>query len=157
MAAGQVIRRLKLNALGRPGPVSQTEIAFKIILLVVTVYMTIYIGLYFVLLYLSPPGLGDPTYPGPVAFSDSYMLVAWIRSIWHYIYVIVLTVVLFNLRGYVRRRYAIPGSETMDCCCSFWCPCLVVTQLMRHTTDYEMYPSFCCSETGLPPHAPEIV
>jgi Cys-rich protein (TIGR01571 family) len=158
VAAGQVIRRLKLTACGRPGSVAQTEIAFKIIFMALSVYMTIYIGLYLVLLSLTPTfGSSDPyDYKTPLP-SRTYLVIFWLRSAWHYIYLIILTAVLFNLRGYVRRRYAIPGSEVQDCCCSFWCPCLVVTQMMRHTTDYDTYPSLCCSETGVPAHAPEIV
>ncbi|GKY95643.1 hypothetical protein MPSEU_000525500 [Mayamaea pseudoterrestris] len=148
LAAGQVIRRLKLTAWGKPGSVGQTEIAFKVIFMALVVYLTIYIGLYLVLLALAP-NAQVPT--------NAYMAIFYIRSIWHYLYMIALTIVLFNLRGYVRRKYAIPGSETEDCCCSCWCPCLVATQLMRHTTDYDTYPSLCCSETGLPKHAPEIV
>ena len=155
MAAGQVIRRLKLTAAGKPGPVAQTEVAFKVIFIALVVYLTIYIGLFVVLMVLAPADMD--TANGPVILSDAYMTVWWIRSIWHYFYIIILTGVLFNLRGYVRRRYAIPGSELEDCCCSFWCPCLVATQMMRHTTDYDTYPSFCCSETGTSPHAPEIV
>jgi Cys-rich protein (TIGR01571 family) len=30
-------------------------------------------------------------------------------------------------------------------------------QLLRHTTDYDVYPSNCFSDTGLPPHVPAIV
>lgn len=151
MAAAQIIRRLKLTALGQPGTVAKTEIAFKIIFMALVVYIVLYWGMYFVIVAL---------YPASGRYDEMSTLCAtlvWLRSVWHYIYIIFLTVILYNLRGYIRKRYAIPGSQIQDCCCSFWCPCLVVTQMMRHTTDYDIYPSVCCSETGLPKHAPEIV
>jgi len=57
----------------------------------------------------------------------------------------------------VRERYAIPGGEWEDCCCSLACPCLVSGQLLRHTMDYDVYPATCCTETGIPSHGPAIV
>lgn len=33
----------------------------------------------------------------------------------------------------------------------------IVSQIARHTGDYENYPSLCCSNTGLPDHAPMVV
>lgn len=90
----------------------------------------------------------------------------WVRSMFHYIYWGTTTAVLTNLRRYVRQKYAIPPSECCknsgleeleDCCCSCWCPCFTSAQMLRHTTDYDVYPATCCTETGIPPHAPSIV
>ena len=34
---------------------------------------------------------------------------------------------------------------------------VIVSQIARHTGDYENYPSLCCSNTGLPDNAPMVV
>jgi Cys-rich protein (TIGR01571 family) len=65
-------------------------------------------------------------------------------------------------RAHVRSKYAIPESEQCprgceDLCCSLVCPCFTAAQLLRHTTDYDTYDAKCCTETGLPAHAPAIV
>ena len=35
-----------------------------------------------------------------------------------------------------------------DCCCSFWCHCCTIAQMMRHTADYDKYDAQCCNDTG---------
>ena len=69
-------------------------------------------------------------------------------------------VLVCQVRRRVRERHNIPegtcrGCE--DCCCAYWCTCCVAAQMARHTADYETYAGLCCSETGLPPHAPSVV
>ena len=72
-----------------------------------------------------------------------------------------LAVSLFTLilmcktRRHIRNKYSIPqetcnGCE--DCCCVYFCTCCTLSQMARHTADYETYRAACCSETGLPPH-----
>lgn len=41
-------------------------------------------------------------------------------------------------------------------CCAFWCTCCTIAQISRHTADYEHYPAFCCTESGLAENAPAI-
>jgi hypothetical protein len=157
VAAGQVISRLKLTWYGRPGRIAQTTIAFQVIFTAVVLYAAAYVGMGFLLVYLDPntwatPGSAFLTPP------PSYFTIAWIRSLWHWIYIFATTVVLFNLRVYVRAKYGIPANNQYeDCCLSFWCPCLVSAQLLRHTTDYDLYPATCCTERGIPQTAPHIV
>lgn len=151
VAAGQVISRLKLSWYGRPGTVGQQAVAFKIIFIAVVVYFAIYLSMYFALVLMVP---ANPQITPP---SDTFYAIAFIWKIFHYVYWIVTTIVLTNLRRFVRQKYAIPAYEAEDCCCSCWCPCLVSAQMLRHTTDYDVYPAYCCTETGLPPHAPAIV
>jgi len=64
---------------------------------------------------------------------------------------------LFQLRQSVREKYAIPGTVLEDGFWSFCCPCLVAGQMLRHTTDYNVYPSQLMTATGLPDTAPMIV
>lgn len=156
VAAGQVISRLKLTWYGRPGSTGQVAMAFKIILAAVTLYFTLYAGLFMLLIYLDP---NTYTPPGsiPIEPGGTYIMVALIFKLFQYIYWITTTIVLANLRTYVRQKYAIPAGSWEDCCCSCWCPCFVSAQMLRHTTDYDVYPATCCTETGIPPYAPSIV
>jgi hypothetical protein len=132
--------------------------AFKVIFFAVALYFALYVALSFALIALAP-GIDNPYKP----VSQAYLTVALIRDRFHYIYWITTTVVLTNLRRFVRQKYAIPpnlsgtGGDLEDCCCSCWCPCLVSSQMLRHTTDYDVYPATCCTERGIPPHAPSIV
>ena len=150
VAVGQVTRRVQLTAACKPGTLLQAQGAFKVFLIAMVVCLIINAILSLILCQKVATNNYDAMLP-------NYLIILPIRILWHYIYMIILAAVLFQLRGYVRRQYAIPGNRLADCCCSCLCPCLVLTQMMRHTTDYDIYPSVCCSETGIPPHAPEIV
>ena len=80
------------------------------------------------------------------------------------IWLIYTIILVMNVRTEYRRKYEI-GSSCCDCCngrmddfcCALWCPCCVGIQMARQTHDEKMYPYNCCSRTGLPPNAPEIV
>jgi Cys-rich protein (TIGR01571 family) len=81
-------------------------------------------------------------------------------SLLNFAFTILLVVIMARARIRIRSRYGIPertchGGE--DCCCAFWCSCCTISQMARHTADYENYPARCCSETGLSPNAPLIV
>jgi len=74
-----------------------------------------------------------------------------------FVYVLVLTI---RTRSYVRDRYRIPETRCKgceDCCFAFWLPCCTITQMARHTADYDTYAAACCTETGLSDHVPEVV
>jgi hypothetical protein len=70
-----------------------------------------------------------------------------------------MLVVLTRARAHVRKRYSIPNNcaGCEDCCCAFWLPCCTTLQIARHTADYDTYGASCCTETGLPLTAPEVV
>jgi hypothetical protein len=125
--------------------------AFKVIFYAVALCCTIWVSFFFVF-FLS---IDNP--------KPALAYIAVIYDVSRYAYWIASTVVLLNLRRFLRQKYAIPanlsgtGGELEDCCCSCWCPCLVSAQMLRHTTDYDVYPATCCTERGIPPHAPSIV
>jgi hypothetical protein len=113
----------------------------------------------FLLIALFDPNADDDVKewiePGPIyytlcAVDDVLSLAYMAASIW----------MLRRVRQQVRRMYAIPDKYCSyeDTCCSLVCPCFVAGQLLRHTADYEQYPSrFCCTATGLSANAPSIV
>jgi len=156
VAAAQIHRRLNLTWYGRPGKASDAAIAFHILITAITGYFILYIGLFLLLVYLDPNTYTTENAPY-VPVGRDYLFVLTFRTVMHYAYWIITTLVLATLRYNVRQVYAIPGKESVDCMCSCFCPCLVSGQLLRHTTDYDVYPSTCCTETGLPPGTPAIV
>lgn len=148
----QVISRLQLNFWGKPGSVGDAASAFKFLSTVVLSY----IGLYFLLsVILSDASPKDQDLP-------IYIYVVFVlRDCLHWIYVGFTMFILYNVRSYVRDKYAIPENEPKtgveDILCSVCCHSLATAQLMRHTTDYDTYNATCISETGLPHHVPAIV
>ena len=75
-----------------------------------------------------------------------------------YVYWGFTALLLWNMRSHVRHQDGIPtapycptgaaGAFCEDCCCSCWCPCLVVAQMMRHTANYHTQRAQCCTPTG---------
>jgi hypothetical protein len=72
---------------------------------------------------------------------------------------------IMRTRCVIRQKYRIPasccccgGCECIeDVTCTLLCPTLVISQMARHTADYDTYRAYCCSHTGLPDGAPTIV
>lgn len=75
------------------------------------------------------------------------------------VYSFVIFVLVFIVRRSIRRKYQIPdqccgGLE--DCCVAAYCPCLGISQMMRHTTDYSTYRAVWFSSSGVPDNAPPV-
>ncbi|KAL9180871.1 hypothetical protein ACHAXT_011324 [Thalassiosira profunda] len=148
---GQVMHRLKLTWLGGEGSAAHTAATFRICLCITIIYKAFdqvikYLPLAFVDAY------GRPT--------TEYVEIVYLRVLLSILFFLFVMVLVCRTRRQIRDRYSIPeqqcrGSE--DCCCAFWCTCCTVSQMARHTADYETYAGLCCSETGMPAHAPSIV
>lgn len=148
MGAGQVINRLQLTLTSVP---SNTEAgsarAFAITFYITIIMWALYVVVELCILAFIP--FSDYQYyqiPKPegnlAAFIQMYNTLKWA-------FVLLTLVVVTLLRRAVRGKYKIPGNCLADCCCAFWCRCCVVGQMLRHTTDYDVYPSRVCSPTGL--------
>lgn len=153
---GQVMTRMDLNWLGDyRDPDSQhggvRVSAFKVVMFVMTVYLVLG-TLYFAKRNLLEEMM-ELELPLPVFLPMN--MSPWDFLFWVYCFFLVM-----KTRSYIRRRYAIAeggctGFE--DCFCAFFCLPLTICQMARHTADYETYRATYCSETGLPPNAPQIV
>ena len=151
MGAGQVISRLKLRWNGRPGnSVSETTGSFQKLFYLVLLYAVVrFILLIFELIHIDDDING--------AQVDGFLVGAVLSDFIHYSFFGLTVYVLVNVRQQVRQRYGIPGHVNEDCVCSCCCPCFVAGQMLRHTTDYDVYPATCCTDRGIPAHAPSIV
>ncbi|EED95200.1 predicted protein [Thalassiosira pseudonana CCMP1335] len=135
----QVMTRLKLNWNGEAGNKGNT---FKVI-------VGVWIAFILVRWVL---GLG-------INYGNAQILqtVIFYLDIAFFIFIIVLAV---RTRSYLRARSNIPerncaGCE--DCCCVFWCSCCTLTQMARHTYDFDKYQAVCCNSTGIASGVAEIV
>lgn len=160
VTVAQVMTRMKLSWLGKPGNAAETAGTFRIIASMVMSYFVLdrLLGLYIfgdIFLFWSPD------YPDQ--FDESVIVCVWLRRLLFCAYFLFGHVyILMNVRAYIREKYAIPEqygcpSGCEDACCSCFCSWCTVAQIARHTTDYDTYRATCCSETGLPEHVPAIV
>jgi len=148
---GQVMHRLKLTWLGDEGSIAQTTATFRILLLMTIIYHIIS-----VIMYWLPLAFLDE-YRRP---TDTYVKIVYGRYILIGLFGIFTIILTCKTRRRIRERYSIPERQCKGCedfCCAYWCTCCTVAQMARHTADYETYAGLCCSETGMPPHAPSIV
>lgn len=142
----QVLQRLRFNWLGGPAPESATKHTFKVVLALILCYTVFTVALEMAEYSFNydsvPTWIVATRFAGGMAFT--------IYSIYS----------LMKLRENVRAKYSIPtercgGME--DMCCSMWCSCCVVSQIARHTGEYETYKGSICSETGMASHTPSLV
>jgi Cys-rich protein (TIGR01571 family) len=162
LATGQVIRRVGFNWTGVTAVDAREKAqAFPIILAIVALYMFLHFTLLFIVVALDPEDpdadSSDPNYVPPEP-TMAFLVVLEMYKWWHFAYWILSTVILAHTRRSLRQKYGIPaacGQE--DIVCAVCCHCCVAAQMLRHTTDYNVYPSYLCTDTGLPKHAPSIV
>ena len=136
--------------------------AFPILLGLVILYYAIHYALYLLLLYIDPERTLDDSEDHPewatTPPSKEWMEVDHVYVFWFWLFWVLLAVVLYNTRSHVRTRYGIPAEfPHSDACLSFCCPCYTAGQLLRHTTEYDIYPANVCTDRGIAKHAPEIV
>eukprot|EP01083_Nonionella_stella_P079463 218079_1 len=149
---GQVMHRLKLTwTADAGGTTAQTSSTFRILFWIgIITWILINFVPYLPRFFLDE--YGQPT--------DAYFNVNFLCQAVVLVYAIYKTVLICKTRKYIREQYGIPEQQCHgceDCCCSWWCSCCTLSQMARHTGDYDAYAGVCCNETGLPPHAPSIV
>lgn len=128
--------------------------AFTILLAGTILYWTVYLILGQIMFWTNPNLYAedeDAPFIDPPPF---WWFLAALHDLLHYIFVVGTALLLYNVRRTVRHQSAIRQAHVFqDAVCSLCCPCLVAGQLLRHTTDYDVYPATCCTERGVPEHA----
>lgn len=162
VGTAQVIRRFGLQWNGLSGTRQQASIAYPTLVGLVCLYYFVRVGLYFILIYIDPERTLDDPEDHP-EWETTPPSKAWLETdnlyiFWFWLFWIFMAVILYNTRAHVRTKYGIPAEfPHSDACLSFCCPCYTVGQLLRHTTEYDIYPANVCTDRGIAPHAPEIV
>jgi Cys-rich protein (TIGR01571 family) len=153
IALGQVMTRMKLTAAGEeastPSKVANTFaivtsvwLIYSILVCVKSVLTRSEILFY----YYDPSYLWNAKRVALTVIS----LISFLIGI-YFLYIGTVT------RMRMRKAFGIPGNCLGDCCAFFWCRCCTVVQMARHTHDYDVHESSCCSKTGLRDDAPEVV
>jgi len=144
---GQVMTRLNLNMWGLPGTPQEVRNTFRVLLIIAILYEFRRIS-FFV------PGVFSHG-------SDEDEAVAFIRSLFDIFMAVFLIVLWYRTRKATRERDNIPNDTccgvTNDCCIPFWCTCCAVSQMARHTTDYNMNSAMLCSTTGVRTPSPVMI
>jgi len=161
IAVAQIMTRLNLTWLGLQGTRATTKNTFKIVLVLFIIYLNI-----------STLGTSKIDLPAKAAPTPLVEMTPMIYHLSKYkklhpaLIVLNLIISLFglyffislcNTRRSVRKHYKIPEGNCgvcEDCCCTAFCGCCAVSQMSRHTGEYEKYGGVCCSDRGLPPNAP---
>lgn len=148
LALGQVMTRLNLSSSScNPAPREKSTSWSPFTIMVVIVILYIVINP-FILIILNITTGNDSTF------------ISMLQLVLRIAFGLFILLSTCKTRAYIRRKYNIPETSCdgcEDCCCAFWCGCCTVTQMARHTADYNTYHAFCCSETGLNDSAPHIV
>ncbi|KAL7476139.1 hypothetical protein ACHAW6_002016, partial [Cyclotella cf. meneghiniana] len=148
---GQVMHRLKLTWLANEGgSEAQTASTFRILFC---------IGMMSWILWYSMPNV-TPSFNGNGQPTDLYFTAHLIVNIVFRLFAVFRISLICKTRKLIRNKYQIPSQQCHGCedeCCALWCSCCTLAQMARHTGDYASYQGECCSQKGLPPHAPSIV
>jgi Cys-rich protein (TIGR01571 family) len=146
ISMAQIMTRMSLTWLGEPGERVATANTFKVVVLLFVAYT----------IYASSLGLASLEY-GP---RDTPVWMAVMKFTGSILFGIWSLYSLCRTRQSVRMQYSIPEKRCHGCedlCCAFFCTCCTLSQMARHTGEYETYPGVCCSTTGHPPGTPLTV
>lgn len=148
---GQVMTRLKLTALAEPA--SRASTAAKTFALVSALWI-IFIVLDFVktsfVQVCDETGCYTDLSQNINGLTATLSVITSLLAL-YFVYIGTMT------RIRMRRAFQIRGNCLGDCCAYYWCPCCTITQMARHTHDYEVHEGSCFSKTGLWEGAPEVV
>ena len=149
--------RMRLNFIGSPGSTRNTcSIVTKIWLL----YMAVsWIFRIFDPIQMSSEclksvngmnaGEGEAILPPDCVWSPTALAIHNFMTLVLFVFVLYFLIATCRTRRQIRTKYAIPPSCCQDglddCCCTYWCTCCVVSQMARHTNDYDEYPVLCCT------------
>lgn len=140
---GQVMTRMEMNFCGLPGSPEQVQNTFKYLLY-------IWLGYVVVGVFFGPKDTAED--------DDDVQPINPIYSLYGSFLMIYTLVLMYRTRRAIRERYDIPDETTCrvtnDCCCSFWCGCCTISQMARHTADYDTSPAHYCTKTGVRTAAP---
>lgn len=172
VALGQLLTRTKLDACGNPlsNKGSFRTTPFKLMLWSMIAYATTDVVLATTTSRYHKHGFGwyDLNTGGNVSSPSSVWgwedgTPAWakgvegVRHILGIAYSVWILVVMVRVRQHVMRRSEIKpkccpsacNGGLESCCVSVFCGCCSVSQMARHTGDYDTYKAACCTENGL--------
>ena len=163
VALGQVQTRMKFDWSGAPlNGRSPAMSAFKVMLISFILYNVIDTTMGYVTIPYTTMEFNEETgtYSVPENIPSWVAVTDAIHQGLSLLYSVFILVVLIRTRAQIRAQYQIPEESCQgceDCCCALCCSACTICQMARHTADYSTYSASCCTETGLPLTAPEVV
>ena len=164
IALAQVMVRMRLNWCGEAASVSAAAKTFKTVCFITFTYLALDYALSLASNMLYGKYINDLTLSGyaqdhegiedyfeqdentntadaPVGF----YIMTYLRQIMGYAFMFYFWIAAIRIRRAIREKHAIPEQNCVGCvvCCG----CCKVMQMTRHTSDYDKYPSQCCTET----------
>ena len=85
---------------------------------------------------------------------------ATVLGVMSFLFALFLLYLTYITRLFIRQRYGIPESCCVGCedvCVTIFCQCCTISQMARHTVDYDTYRASLCSTTGIPGSVPVSV
>ena len=144
------MRRMNFTWLGLPGPTTTTGSTYHIVLVLVSSYV----------IFVTSLDLYEYFFETNEKETVGSATVPILKSVAAFLFLVWSIYALYRTREGVRKKYSIKEERCIgheDLCCSIFCSCCAVAQIARHTGEFEIYPSVCCSETGLSPDAPLVI
>jgi Cys-rich protein (TIGR01571 family) len=143
ISLAQIMTRMSLTWLGEDGQKKATQNTFKVMVLLFVSYT----------LFLTSLGIASSGFPP----GEAPLFIVFMKMVGSILYGIWFLYSLCRTRQNVRAQYSIPEESCAGCedfCCAFFCACCTLSQMARHTGEYETYPGTWCSTTGHPPDTP---
>jgi len=146
VSMAQIMTRMQLTWLGEHGQAVATKNTFKVVVLLLASYILFSTSLEIASLEFTPA-----TTPTTIVVMKAMGMILF--GIWS----------LYSLcrtRQNIRRQYSIPEERCTGCedlCCAFFCTCCTLSQMARHTGEYETYSGSYLTTTGHPHSAPLTV
>jgi len=141
VSLSQIQHRLDLDFLGRPRTMESALSARTMMLIVIVFWVGINAGLFF--------GYNVKWSQGIELSPADWASFALINGA----YIGFIVFVTQSTRSSLREKFLIREERCYDledlCCASLCLPC-TVSQMSRHTANYDDYEAVCCSKTGLP-------
>jgi hypothetical protein len=111
---------------------------------IVTVFWIVRVGWHLDVLYMAMES-------GPDQHHGNFytcFAIKYVHDLLIYSYLAAGYMILRNVRMHVRTKYGIPTGQLScnDCGYSYCYPWFVAGQMLRHTTDYDIYPAMACTQ-----------
>jgi len=146
ISKAQIMTRMSLTWLGEHGERVSTNNTFKVVVLLFASYTLFTTSLEIASLDYTP--------------ATTPYAIAVMKSIGGILFGIWSLYSLCRTRQNVRAQYSIPEEKCAGCedlCCAFFCTCCTLSQMARHTGEYETFSGTWLSTTGHPPGTPLTV
>lgn len=146
ISMAQIMTRMQLTWLGEHGQKVATQNTFKVVVLLFASYT----------LFSTSLEIASLEY----TLATTPTTIVAMKAIGSVLFGIWSLYSLCRTRQNIRKQYSIPEERCVGCedvCCAIFCSCCTISQMARHTGEYETYPGVILTSTGHPHGTPLTV